>query len=221
MRSPMRQAHPIEPSAQRRCRHPPQQLRQCLLLFALCLLVPTHLLSWQTATAHASEAPVDRGPQSPQAARTIFLVRHAEKLDESPQALLSPMGHARAQRLCDLLSRADVRRVVVSEYQRTQQTAQPIADRLGIKPHVVPARDRAALRELLVSSKAADGAVLVVGHSDTLPQILGDLGLPSEPIAGSDYGNLFVVVLPTNAPASGASKSPGPAIAPTLIRLRY
>lgn len=221
MRSPTRQAPPIEPNARSRCRHLPKRLPECLLLFAWCLLFPTHLPSLQTANAHASEAPADRAPQSPQTARTIFLVRHAEKLDESPQALLSPTGHARAQRLCDLLSRADVRRIVVSEYQRTQQTAQPIAERLGIKPRVVPARDRAALRALLVSSKAADGAVLVVGHSDTLPQILGDLGLPSEPIAGNDFGNLFVVVLPTNTPASGAPKSPGPASAPTLIRLRY
>lgn len=153
------------------------------------------------------------------ATRTIFLVRHAEKLDESPGARLSPTGHARARRLSDLLGQAGIQRIFVSEFERTQQTAGPIAERLGIQPLVVPAQDRQVLHAQLVSSNSGEGAILVVGHSDTLPRILADLGLPVPPIPGGDYGNLFVVVLPPRM--KEPQTPPSPASAPTLIRLRY
>ena len=54
-----------------------------------------------------------------------------------------------------------------------------------------------------------DGAVLVVGHSNTLPEILAKLGAPAKvAIDDGDFGNLFVVV-----------RSPGKV--PTVVRLRY
>ena len=40
----------------------------------------------------------------------------------------------------------------------------------------------------------ADAVVLVVGHSNTLPEILGRLGVPGVQVGDDDYGNLFVVV---------------------------
>lgn len=175
----------------------------------------------QVAPSGPSAVPAETRPQPSASGRTIYLVRHAEKVDESPQALLSAIGHARAQRLADTLSRAGVQRIVVSEFRRTQQTAQPLADRLGIKPAVLPANDHAALQALLWSASDPVGSILVVGHSDTLPRILRDLGAPSEPIAGGDYGNLFVVVLPPRGSEAATQARQQQAPPPTLIRLRY
>ena len=53
------------------------------------------------------------------------------------------------------------------------------------------------------------GNVLIVGHSNTVPDLLKRLGVKDAiTIAESEFDNLFVVV----RPASGE---------PTLIRLRY
>ena len=69
----------------------------------------------------------------------------------------------------------------------------PIAQSLGIQPEVIPGDD---LRGLIAKLKASSGNVLVVGHSNTLPQIINALGVSSRvTVAESDYDNLFLVVL--------------------------
>ena len=193
-------------------------------LVAFCVLLVAQGAQGQATaapTAVPSAVPAQTRPGPSLSGRTIFLVRHAEKVDESPHALLSASGHARAGRLADMLSRAGIQRIVVSEFRRTQQTAQPLADRLGIKPVVLAANDRAALAALLLSASDSDGSILVVGHSDTLPRILSDLGAPSEPIPGGDYSNLFVLVWPPRRPEAAAQARPRLAAPPTLVHLRY
>lgn len=145
--------------------------------------------------------------RSPQAAaqRAIFLVRHAEKVDESRDPPLSTAGQARAQRLAELLARAGLSAVFTSEYRRTAETARPLATALKLVPQVVPAADRAALISKLRARSTE--TVLVVGHSDTLPLVLKDLGVASPPPI-TDYGDLLVCV-------------PVPGGPPTLVRLRF
>jgi hypothetical protein len=56
----------------------------------------------------------------------------------------------------------------------------------------VPADD---FRSLTAKIKEATGNVLVVGHSNTLPQIINALGVRTRVvIAESDYDNLFIVL---------------------------
>lgn len=143
--------------------------------------------------------------ESPAAAqRAIYLVRHAEKIDESRDPSLSAAGQARALRLADLLARTGITAIVTSEYKRTAETARPLATARKLTPQVIAAKDRPALITRLRSRP--DEIVLVVGHSDTLPAVLKDLGVAAPP-AVEDYGNLFIVV-------------PSAAGAPTLIQLR-
>lgn len=162
----------------------PRALR---VLFALILLAPS-LGSVRTAAAQ----------------RAIYLVRHAEKIDESRDPSLSAAGQARALRLADLLARAGITAIVTSEYKRTAETARPLATAHKLTPQIIVAKDRPALIARLRSRP--DEIVLVVGHSDTLPAILKDLGVAAPP-AVEDYGDLFVVI-----PSAGG--------APNLIRLR-
>ena len=136
----------------------------------------------------------------------IVLVRHAEKVDSSKDSPLSPVGEARAARLAEVLGSLGIRTIYTSEYKRTAQTAQPLAQRLGLTPEVIPAIDQGTLLQRLAK---APRPALIVGHGDTLPALLKELGVrePVE-IPGTDFGNIFVVVPHLTGP-------------PTLIHLRY
>ncbi len=94
--------------------------------------------------------------------------------------------------MAETLKDAQITAIFTTEYKRTKETAAPLAKSLGIRPEVIPGDD---LRLLVVKLKAARGNVLVVGHSNTLPQIINALGISSRvTVAESDYDNLFVVV---------------------------
>lgn len=142
------------------------------------------------------------------APRLIMLTRHAEKVDESDDALLSTIGQEHAERLAQLLSSQRVATIFASERKRTQQTAQPLAQRLGLTPMIIPAAQHAELRDRIMALPKRDVA-LVVGHSNTLPKILADLGVPSAELPRSvEYGDLFILI-------HNFGKSP------SLLRLHY
>ena len=102
-------------------------------------------------------------------------------------------GRVRAQALAEALRDAKITAIYTSEYQRTQETAEPLAHSLGIRPDVTPAGETG---RLVAKLKASEGNLLVVGHSNTLPEIIGALGISSRVIIPeSDYDNLFVVIL--------------------------
>src|SRR6476620_9144171 len=134
---------------------------------------------------------------------TIFLVRHAEKAGgEDPD--LTETGRARAESLATALKDAGITAIYTSEVKRTQQTAAPLAKALHLEPTMIAAKDRAALVAKLQSSS---GNALVVGHSNTIPEIIKALGIAAPiTIADNDYDNLFVVLLEEK---------------PRLIRLHY
>jgi broad specificity phosphatase PhoE len=146
------------------------------------------------------------------AAQTVFVVRHAERADAAgggevmmkADPGLSEAGRARAESLAATLKDAGVTAIFITEYRRTRDTAAPLAKRLGIEPQKVPAKDTAALLERL---KSAKGNVLVVGHSNTVPEIVKGLGIATPVAVGeSDYDNLFVVT---------------PGDRPSLLRLHF
>jgi broad specificity phosphatase PhoE len=138
----------------------------------------------------------------------IFLVRHAERAAISGHVPsdtgLSAAGRERAEALARALKDAEITAIYTTEYKRTRETAAPVARSLGIQPEVIPGDD---LRGLIAKLKASPGNVLVVGHSNTLPQIISALGVSSRvTVAESDYDNLFLVVRASE---------------PQLIRLHY
>ena len=145
-------------------------------------------------------------------AQSVFVVRHAERADTAAGASpmmasdpdLSDAGRARAQSLAAMLKDAGVTAIFTTQYKRTRQTAEPLAKTLGLEVTVVNANDMAGLIEKV---KAATGNVLVVGHSNTVGDVVAKLGVADPPKVGdNDYDNLFVVV--------GREK-------PTFLRLHY
>jgi len=130
----------------------------------------------------------------------VFVVRHAERADTASGGTpmmaadpdLSEAGRARANSLAAALKDARITAIFVTPYKRTRQTAEPLAKALGIQPTAIDPKDTAGLIEKI---KAANGNVLVVGHSNTVPDLLTRLGIPDAPsLADSDYDNLFLVI---------------------------
>ena len=150
---------------------------------AVCQAVIAGLLSW--ACAIAAEP-----------TRTVIIVRHAERAPgNDPSVSITEAGRCRAGVLAGMLSDAKVRSIYTSELVRTQQTAEPLAQKLSIKPEVVPTKDIDALVAKL-RARREEGAVLVVGHSNTIPAIVERLSGETEPPIGEgEYDRMFVVTL--------------------------
>jgi broad specificity phosphatase PhoE len=126
--------------------------------------------------------------------RTIYLVRHADKVSDETDALLSDAGHRRAECLAKMLSEAHIQQIYTSDLQRTQQTAAPLAVQLHLKPVAIPLSKVDDLIAAIRSEKAAN--VLVVWHDATLPKILRALGAPEiPPIAHTEYDRFFILTL--------------------------
>jgi broad specificity phosphatase PhoE len=128
---------------------------------------------------------------------TIFLVRHAERADTAPGTVpaadpnLSDAGHARADSLAVMLKDAGIRAIFVTEFKRTQQTAAPLAKALGIQPTTVAAKDTPGLIDRM---KKAPGNVLVVGHSNTVPEVVKAMGVTTPvSIGDGEFDNLLIV----------------------------
>lgn len=106
-----------------------------------------------------------------------------------------------------MLDGAAVSAVYTTHYQRTFKTAEPLAKRLGL----TITQDDAPAAELLrkVRESHPTGTVLIVGHSNTVPELLAALGYKTPvQIAATEYDNLFIV-------------SPRPGSPPVVLRLKF
>jgi phosphohistidine phosphatase SixA len=137
---------------------------------------------------------------------TVIFTRHAEKAAApAKDPSLSDAGHRRAALLASMLADSGVNAIYVTEFQRTQQTAEPLAARVHITPIVIAANDTEALVKAIRARQS--GVVVVIGHSNKLPEIIAALGGPKVKIPESDYDNLFALTL-------GGSQT-------SLLRLHY
>jgi broad specificity phosphatase PhoE len=143
---------------------------------------------------------------------TIVLVRHAERADTAPGISptmpadpdLSDLGQARAESLATALKDAKITAIYATEFKRTQQTAAPLAKALGLTVTILTSKNAPELIERL---KASKHNVLVVGHSNTVPEIIKGLGVRTPiTIGDNEFDNMFLVTF----------GSP-----PALLRLHY
>ncbi len=140
---------------------------------------------------------------------TVLVMRHAEKVTtqpEDPDPPLSQAGEARALELAQHFGRAPkgqgLDAIFVTELRRTQETVQPLANRLGIPVIVVPAKEPAvAAKRALAENRG--GRVLIVAHSDTVPDIVKELsGEDVGEMSDTEYGIVYVVAVPRFSHAS-------------------
>jgi broad specificity phosphatase PhoE len=149
------------------------------------------------------------------AATTIVVVRHAEKSTDDPRdPSLTAAGEERARALSSVLAGAAVSEIYTTQYKRNRQTAAPLAQTLGISITVRPVNDSNSAtyatdlaREIL--TRNAGKAVLIVGHSNTVPDIVRALsGRSVAPISDPEYDHFFVIEIPASGP-------------PRLMQLRF
>ena len=141
-------------------------------------------------------------------AQTVIVVRHGAKLDASADPVLSPEGQAQALRLANMLATANIRAIYTTQYKRTMLQAAPTAKLLGLTPVTIPGKDTDTLIAK-IRAHAKDEVVLVVGHSNTVPEILKGLGhAPAVTVREEDFDNLFIVTMRASGP-------------PTVLNLRY
>jgi broad specificity phosphatase PhoE len=122
---------------------------------------------------------------------TVLMTRHAEVVAGSGDPSLTPQGSARAKLLADMLTDVPLDAVFVSSFKRTQQTAAVVASRHHLAPRIMtePADLASAIRA------RQSGIVLVVGHSNTIPQTITLLGGPTLQVGDTEFDNLFVITL--------------------------
>ncbi len=145
---------------------------------------------------------------------TIILVRHAEKDSAGVNPSLTVRGMERARALDRTLSGIRISTVYVTQFLRTQQTAQGVVKRLKITPVVFdvdlskPRQYAKALADDIVRKHSGE-TVLVANHSNLLPFIVEALGAGKiGEIGDRTYDDIFIVV----KHASGSA---------TLLKLKY
>jgi broad specificity phosphatase PhoE len=129
---------------------------------------------------------------------TYFIVRHGEKEGGATMAMtsdppLSAEGEKQAVDLKNYLQGKNIKAVYSTNYSRTVATVEPFRQALGLTLKMYDPRKNNELIEEL--KKFSDGNVLVVGHSNTVDDIVNGLMGTNQmtDLADSEYGNLFIV----------------------------
>jgi broad specificity phosphatase PhoE len=124
---------------------------------------------------------------------TIILVRHAEKAAPTGDPPLAGAGVERAKELAHVLAGMNVTTIYVTEFLRTQETAEPLAKAIGVKPVVIETGTTYASWIAELVRKHPGETLLVVGHSNTIPEVMRQLGIANPPvIADTEYDDLFI-----------------------------
>lgn len=120
-----------------------------------------------------------------------WVVRHFDTPEGVRDPDLLPEGQRRAAALATWFARDAPRAIYVSDYRRTRQTAGPLAARLGLTPIVY---DPADTPGLVARVRAGPHPALIVGHSNTVPDIVEQLGgTRPAPLVHADFGDIWRV----------------------------
>jgi broad specificity phosphatase PhoE len=137
-----------------------------------------------------------------QATTTVIFVRHAEKeLQPGDDPGLSEAGQLRAAELARQLVDADVvagvDAIYSTSYRRTEETAQPLAAALSLPIISYDASNTETVMDEIVR-KHKGQIILVVGHSNTVPELIGNMGASKKvpEIAEDEYDNIYIVSIP-------------------------
>lgn len=123
------------------------------------------------------------------AAPATYVMRHLNTPAGERDPDLLPEGQRAAEALPAWFGLTRVRAIYVSDFRRTRQTAAPLAARLGLTPIVY---DPADTPGLIARVRAGPQPALIVGHSNTVPDIVAGLGgTRPEPLVHADFGDIW------------------------------
>jgi broad specificity phosphatase PhoE len=137
-----------------------------------------------------------------QATTTMIFIRHADKsATPADDPSLSDAGRRRVAELTRQLVDADVvagiDAIYATPYRRSQETVRPLADTLDLPINTYDANDTEDILETILRRHKGK-IILVVGHSNTLPELIANLGASKKvpPIAEDEYDNIYVISIP-------------------------
>lgn len=167
-------------------------MKKCTFIFPILVSL---LMSSMYAAADGEAMPAACRDESDKPV-AIYLVRHAEKVTGNADLRDPPLtaaGRERAKALARVLSAQPLQAIYSSDYQRTRETAVPVAAQQQVS---LTLYDPRALADLAADLCHSTGVALVVGHSNTTPQLVALLGGDggSAIDEASEFDRLYLVV---------------------------
>jgi len=121
---------------------------------------------------------------------TVYVMRHLPK-GEGPDPGLTTEGTAQAAALAKLLRKTKIKAVFVTATRRAGDTALPLATKLRLTPTVY---DPSKPDQLVAAAGAVRGDILIVGHSNTVPDLVERFsGVRPAPLGENDYGTVWKI----------------------------
>ena len=137
-----------------------------------------------------------------QATTTIIFVRHAEKdLSVKDDPELTEDGQRRAFELTRQMKDADVvasiDAIYSTPFKRNVATVEPLSKLLKLPINLYDKNDYESVLETILDNHKGK-IILVVGHSDTLANLMAELGASKSvpTIADNEYDNIYIVSIP-------------------------
>lgn len=126
----------------------------------------------------------------------VFIVRHAEK-ETGNDPVLTAAGNKRAGDLVRALQNDGIQKIYVSQFRRSQMTADSLRLQTGIDAvHYIADTLCDELISSIMEHRDFGKTILIIAHSNTIPKIIRKLGVldyPQDNIPDNEYGNLFLV----------------------------
>ncbi len=137
-----------------------------------------------------------------QATTTIIFFRHAEQTShDEVDPPLSEAGQRRVAELTRQLVDADVvagiDAIYSTPYIRSLETARPLADQLDLPINSYAADDTEEILDTILKNHKGK-IILVIGHSNTLPVLIANLGASKNvpAIAQNEFDNIYIISIP-------------------------
>ncbi len=127
----------------------------------------------------------------------FFIIRHAEKdTAGGTNADLNAVGRGRAITFPKIFRKIHLSKIYSTDRPRTKNTARPIANAKKRPVDIYDAKQQKELLEKLVKNNKGD-KILLVGHSNTVPQLVNILrGTDEEKeFSESDYSRIYIVTV--------------------------
>jgi 2,3-bisphosphoglycerate-dependent phosphoglycerate mutase len=125
---------------------------------------------------------------------TYYFIRHAEKVDDSKNPDLSPIGNERALLWSSIFSDINFDTIYSTNFNRTMQTAMPVS---SIKNITIIKYDPKTIDIQKFKDQNLGKNVLIVGHSNSTPDFVNKIINQKKYTAIDEktFGNLYIVTI--------------------------
>jgi len=150
----------------------------------------------------------------------IYIVRHAEK-QPGEDPFLTTDGNIRAGDLMRTLKYKKIKKIYVSQFKRTQQTADSMFLKLGIDTvQYIADVSCTDLFNAIEKKQDWNKHILIISHSNIMQKIIFKLGVtdfPQQNIPANEFDNLYLIRYINEQPLLEQSKYGKPAVASEAI----